>query len=165
MKAPTESEERFRALVQYASDIITILGVDGTVLYESPALERLLGYRPEELIGTNAFNYIHPDDVEQVLSVFAQTLKTGGVGPLVEFRFRHADGSWRHLEAVGNSLVEDPNVRGVVVNSRDITERKQAEEGLRFQRALLEAQTEASMNGIFFAPPEGKIFLLNHLFL
>ena len=165
MKAPTESEERFRALVQYASDIITILGVDGTVLYESPALERLLGYRPEELIGTNAFNYIHPDDVEQVLSVFAQTLKTGGVGPLVEFRFRHADGSWRHLEAVGNSLVEDPNVRGVVVNSRDITERKQAEEGLRFQRALLEAQTEASIDGILVVSTEGEMLSFNQRFV
>jgi PAS domain S-box-containing protein len=78
MKTLPDSDDRFRSLVQYASDIITTLEVNGTILYESPALERLLGYRAEELIGTNAFNYIHPDDVEQVSCVFAQTLKTGG---------------------------------------------------------------------------------------
>jgi PAS domain S-box-containing protein len=165
MKTLPDSDDRFRSLVQYASDIITILEVNGTILYESPALERLLGYRAEELIGTNAFSYIHPDDIEQVSCVFAQTLKTGGVGPLVEFRFRHADGSWRHLEAVGNSLLEDPNVRGVVLNSRDITERKQAEKGLRFQKALLEAQTEASIDGILVVSADGEMISFNQRFV
>src|SRR3954453_22494641 len=146
MKALPEGEERFRSLVQYASDVIIILGADGTILYESLAIERLLGYRTQELIETNVFNYVHPEDLERVLSIFTQTLKTGGVSPLVEFRFRHADGSWRHLEAIGNSLLEDPTVGGMVVNSRDVTQRKQAEEAQRFQKALLEAQSEASID-------------------
>jgi two-component system, NtrC family, sensor kinase len=83
----------------------------------------------------------------------------------VEFRFRHADGSWRHLEAVGNSLLEDPNVRGVVLNSRDITERKQAEKGLRFQKALLEAQTEASIDGILVVSADGEMISFNQRFV
>jgi PAS domain S-box-containing protein len=165
MKALPEGEERFRSLVQYASDVITILGADGTILYESPAIERLLGYRTQELIGTNVFNYVHPEDLERVLSIFTQTLKTGGVSPLVEFRFRHADGSWRHLEAIGNCLMEDPSVSGMIVNSRDITERKRAEEALRFQKTLLEAQTEASIDGILVVSAKGEMISFNRRFI
>jgi PAS domain S-box-containing protein len=165
MKALPESQITLRSLVQYASDIITIMDPNGTIVYQSPAIERLLGYRVEELIGANAFEYIHPEDVDRVLGIFIQTLKSGGVSPLVEFRFRHADGSWRHLEAIGNSLLEDANVGGMVVNSRDITERKRAEEALRFQKALLEAQSEASIDGILVVSTEGKITSFNQRFI
>ena len=165
MKALPESEITLRSLVQYASDIITIMDPNGTIVYQSPAIERLLGYRVEELIGANAFEYIHPEDVERVLGVFTQTLESGGVSPLVEFRFRHEDGSWRHLEAIGNSLLENANVGGMVVNSRDVTERKRAEEALRFQKALLEAQSEASIDGILVVSTEGKITSFNQRFV
>ena len=134
------SEDRFRSLVQYASDIVTILDADGTIRYESPAIERILGYRPEELVGQNAFDYVHPEDVERVLGVFAEALKSRAVSPLVEFRFRHADGSWCHLEAIGNNLLDDPNIRGMVVNSRDVTGRKRAEEEVRRLNETLEKQ-------------------------
>jgi PAS domain-containing protein len=97
--------------------------------------------------------------------VFTQTLESGGVGPLVEFRFRHADGSWRNLEAVGNSLLENANVGGMVVNSRDVTDRKRAEEALRFQKTLLEAQSEASIDGILVVFAEGKITSFNQRFV
>jgi PAS domain S-box-containing protein len=165
MKALPESEITLRSLVQYTSDIITIMDPNGTIVYQSPAIERLLGYRVEELIGANAFEYIHPEDVERVLGVFVQTLESGGVSPLVELRFRHADGSWRHLEAIGNSLLKSVNVSGMVVNSRDVTERKRAEEELRFQKALLEAQTEASIDGILVVSTEGKITSFNQRFV
>ncbi|HZY56984.1 MAG TPA: PAS domain S-box protein, partial [Rubrobacteraceae bacterium] len=126
-EALRHSEERFRSLVQYASDIITVLGADGTVRYESPSMERIMGYDPQELVGTNAFDRIHPEDVEQVWDAFTEALQNQGVSPPVEFRLRHADGSWRYLEAIGYNRLDDPSVRGMVVNSRDITERKQAE--------------------------------------
>src|SRR5918993_3131733 len=102
-----QSEERFRSLVQYASDIITVLGAEDTVSYQSPSIEQILGYGPEELTGTNVFHYVHPEDAEQVRLVFAETLKNRGISPPVEFRFRHADGSWRFFEAVGNNLLAD----------------------------------------------------------
>src|SRR5215207_5925188 len=132
-KAIIESEERFRSLVQNSSDIITLLGADGTVLYVSPAVQRVTGYRPEEQVGTNAFGSVHPDDTEQALNTFAEVLKRPGLHPPLEFRVPHKDGSWRYLEHVVNNLLDDPAVRGVVVNSWDVTERKALVEQLSYQ--------------------------------
>lgn len=125
------SEERLRGvLVQYGSDIITILDAEGTICYESPASERVLGYRPEDLVGTNAFDWIHPEDLEQAAESFARILAGPGQGQPVEIRFKHADGSWRYFEVLSDNLLENPDVRGVVIDSRDITERKVAERRL-----------------------------------
>src|ERR687890_495202 len=130
-KVIIESEERFRSLVQYSSDIITILAADGTVHYVSPAVERVTGFKPEEQVGTNAFGSVHPDDKEQALNTFAEVLKRPGLHPPLEFRVPHKDGSWRYLEHVVNNLLDDPAVNGVVITSRNITERKEAERKLR----------------------------------
>jgi PAS domain S-box-containing protein len=162
-KALRESEERFRSLVRFASDIITVLEADGTIRYESPAIERVLGYKPEEVIGNNAFDYVHPDDVERVSSVLAEALETQGVTPLVEFRFRCADGTWCYLEAIGNNLIANPSVQGIVVNSRDITERKRAEKEraqllAREQAARAEAEAvQARLNAILDNLAEGVL--------
>jgi PAS domain S-box-containing protein len=158
-----QSEERFRSLVRYASDIVTVLGPDGTVCYESSSIERILGYGSEELVGKNAFDYVHPEDAERVRSAFAEALQEQGVSSRVEFRFRHADGSWRYLEAVSNNLLADPGVRGLVVNSRDVTERKQAEEERarlldREQAARAEAEAaQARLKGILDNLTEGVL--------
>ena len=170
-----QSEERFRSLVQYASDIITVLGAEGTVSYQSPSIERILGYGPEELTGTNVFDYVHPEDAEQVQMVFVETLKNRGISPPVEFRFRHADGSWRFLEAVGNNLLADPSVSGMVVNSRDITERKRAERErteLLLREQAARAQAEAAQQrlrtildnlteGVLVADAWGRVVFAN----
>jgi PAS domain S-box-containing protein len=132
-KVIKESEERFRSLVQNSSDIITILGADGTVHYVSPAVQRVTGYKPEEKVGTNAFGSVHPDDTEQALNTFAEVLKVPGLHPPLEFRVPHKDGSWRYLEHVVNNLLDDPAVRGVVINSWDVTERKALVEQLSCQ--------------------------------
>jgi diguanylate cyclase (GGDEF)-like protein/PAS domain S-box-containing protein len=132
-KVIIESEERFRSLVQYSSDIITILDADGTVHYVSPAVQRVTGYRPEEKVGTNAFGSVHPDDREQALNTFAEVLKRPGLHPPLEFRVPHKDGSWRYLEHVVNNLLDDPAVSGVVINSWDVTERKALVEYLSYQ--------------------------------
>jgi diguanylate cyclase (GGDEF)-like protein/PAS domain S-box-containing protein len=128
-----ESEERFRSLVQYSSDIITVLEADGTVRYVSPAVERVTGYKPEEQVETNAFGSIHPDDKERALATFATVLKEPGLHPPLAFRVPHKDGSWRYLEHVVNNLLDDPAVRGVVVNSWDLTEREALVEQLSYQ--------------------------------
>ena len=126
------SEERFRSLVQNASDIITVLDGNGTITYESPSVERVLGHKPEDLVDETAFGYVHPEDRDHVRRFFVESVQLGGIGPSpLEFRFRHADGTWRDLEALGANLMEEPSVGGIVVNSRDITERKQVEDSLR----------------------------------
>jgi diguanylate cyclase (GGDEF)-like protein/PAS domain S-box-containing protein len=132
-KALEESEERFRSLVQHASDIITILESDGTIRYVSPAVERVMGYKPEEQAGTTAFGSVHPNDRERALDTFAEALKRPGLHPPLEFRVPHKDGSWRNLEHIVNNLLDNPAVGGVVVTSRDVTERKALEEQLRHQ--------------------------------
>jgi diguanylate cyclase (GGDEF)-like protein/PAS domain S-box-containing protein len=129
-EALRRSEEYFRSLIENALDTITILGADGTVLYESPSVERVLGYSPDEMVGTSVFEYVHPEDVERVRGVFGRAGAGSGLTSSLELRFRHRDGTWRILEAIGRNLLHEPAVGGVVVNARDVTQRKLAEERL-----------------------------------
>ncbi|HEY9151254.1 MAG TPA: PAS domain S-box protein [Anaerolineales bacterium] len=134
-EALRQSEERFRAMIENASDIITVLDANGTVRYESPAVERILGYGPNELIGRNVFELIHPDDLPAIMEIFARTISTLGVSSSTELRFRHKDGSWRNLESVGKAALDETGQMVGIINSRDITERKQDEEKiLQFNR-------------------------------
>ncbi|MCA1739205.1 MAG: EAL domain-containing protein [Actinobacteria bacterium] len=126
-----KSEERFRALTQNSSDIVTLLGTDGTVHYQSLSIEHILGYRPEELVGESVFDYVHPEDLGRVRRAFAKGLADPNLRPLAQYRFRHKDGSWHYVESVGNNLLYDQKVRAFVVNSRDVTERVRTEEKLR----------------------------------
>jgi PAS domain S-box-containing protein len=139
-KALRESEERYRSLVQHTSDTITVLDASGTIIYISPAVERMTGYKPEERVGTNAFDSVHPDDRERASGIFAELLKTPGIHPPLEFRVQHRDGSWRYLEHTVNNLLDDPAMGAVVINSRDITERKRAEAEIRRLNEDLEAR-------------------------
>ena len=123
-----KSEERYRALTQNSSDIVTLLGADGTIHYQSPSVERILGYRSEELLGENVFGYVHPEDLPRVRGEFMRGLSEPEHVPSAEYRLRHKDGSWVWLESIGNNLLDDPKVGEFVINSRDITERKRAEE-------------------------------------
>jgi PAS domain S-box-containing protein len=125
------SEAYFRSMIENASDIITVLEADGTIRFESPSVERLLGYEPEELVGERVFDLVHPEDLSEVADTFGRGLQNPGTTESVTFRFRRKDGSWRTLEAVGKNLLQDPSVAGIVVNSRDVTERIEAGERLR----------------------------------
>ncbi|MEB3336809.1 MAG: ATP-binding protein [Leptolyngbyaceae bacterium] len=125
-----ENEERFRSLVQNSSDIIAILNRDGTARYVSPSSERILGYKPDNLVGKSVFRFIHIQDLPTVYQALSTILQQPGIGSPLQFRFRHQDRSWIYLESVANNLLEDPSIRGVIVNSRNITERKKLEEAL-----------------------------------
>lgn len=120
------SEERLRAmLIEYSSDIITVLEPDGTIRYQSPASESVLGYLPEELCGLTAFDMIHPEDQKRAYEELSGVLANPGTTSRpIELRYLHADGSWRYMEALASNLLGDPRVEGIVVNSRDITHRK-----------------------------------------
>lgn len=125
-----ESEECFRALIENTADIVTVIDRDGVIRYESPSVERILGWRPEELVGRHAVGLVHPDDLESVRRALLGRVH-GVEGPPVEYRFRHRDGSWRYLESRSTNLLHDPSVRGMVATSRDVTDRRLAEEALR----------------------------------
>ena len=121
------NQRRLRALIQNMTDVITIHGADGTTLFESPSAARVLGYGTDGLIGRTPFEAIHPKDVEAVRNVFAHLLGGDLAAKPIEFRFRHAQGRWIVLEAIGANLMHDPGIRGIVLTSRDITHRKVAE--------------------------------------
>jgi diguanylate cyclase (GGDEF)-like protein/PAS domain S-box-containing protein len=128
-EALRENERRFRSLIERSSDIITVVDRDGTILYESPSVERLLGHTPGELIGTKLQQHIHPEDAAAVVAEFDR--HTREAVQSVEFRFRERGGGWRSLEASVNHLVDNPDVAGIVLNCRDITARKQDEATIR----------------------------------
>ena len=134
-----ESEDRFRSLVQNSTDLITVFTSDGTRGYVSPSVERLLGHKQEELTEGGVADLAHPDDLPAVREAVASSLQEPNVEHVLEARLRHADGSWRTFEGIVTNLVSDPSVGGVVINARDITERKRFEEDLRRRDAILEA--------------------------
>ncbi|MBI3978367.1 MAG: EAL domain-containing protein [Chloroflexi bacterium] len=101
--------------------------------YVSPTVGRVLGYQPEELVGHDLFAFIHQDDAPWARNAFFELLSQPGDRPCVEFRLRHRDGSYRFIEAVGSNLLDQPSVGGIVVNARDITERKTFEQQLARQ--------------------------------
>jgi len=133
------SEARFRTLVERSDDLITIHDSTGAFLEQSPSVERILGYPPDELAGRSLLDLIHPEDVPRAAADFGSVLARGSDGIPTEVRARRRDGSWIHLETLASNLLDDPAVRGLVLTSRDVTARKQAEVRIRHQLERLQA--------------------------
>lgn len=145
-RALRQSEECFRLLAKNSNDIITVIDETGKQTLINGPVEAVLGYQPEELTGTNGFNLIHPDDLEPLEKVFAEALTNPGTVHELEFRGRHKDGTWVWMEAKGSNLLNEPGIRGVVLNIRDITERRRAEaEKGKLQSQLIQAQKMESI--------------------
>ena len=155
------SEDRFRSLVQNASDIITVLEADGTILYESPSLERVLGYEPDEVVGNAVLDYVHPEDLQAVSEALKARANTQDIRPALELRFRTREGSWRYLEVVANNQLDNPSVGGIVVNSRDVTGRKEDELKLRQTEERYRSIFENAVEGIFQVSQDGRLLTAN----
>jgi PAS domain S-box-containing protein len=125
------SEGRFRALIEKSFDAILLLTAEGTVAYASPSTARLLGFSPEELLGRDSFDLVHPDDRAATAALFAQLAHLPGGTLSNSHRARCKDGGWRWLDVRGTNLLGDPSVRCVVLNYQDVTERKRLEEQYR----------------------------------
>jgi len=137
-----QREERFHALVEESNDIISVVDTDGRVQYQSPSFERFLGYSPEEAIGDMAWQSIHPDDRDTFQNWFEEDNAVGEEKNPVEYRHRHADGSWRWMEARKNNQLDNPAVEGHLINTRDITERKNREEELAQYKTYVEETSD-----------------------
>ncbi|MBM3174368.1 MAG: PAS domain S-box protein [Chloroflexi bacterium] len=126
-----QSQERFRVLIEHSYDAVTLLAADGTVLYDSPTIAHILGYSPLERIGRSVFDFVHPDERQDMADGFAKfTRQPGAVAPS-EVLFLHKDGTPCWIEGIRTNLLHEPLVRAIVVNYRDVTERKRAEETLQ----------------------------------
>jgi diguanylate cyclase (GGDEF)-like protein/PAS domain S-box-containing protein len=150
------SEERFRSLVQNAADIIAIVEADGTVRYVSPAVERLLGFRAAEIVGTRSFAFHHSEDAARVEVAFAEALDRPGESVWFGMRARHTDGSWHRLEVTVTNHLADPGIGGLIVNARDVTERWQTEQQLREAEARYRALVEQIAAVIYVDDIEGE---------
>ncbi len=144
-----QREAHFSALIEHSSDIITILDPEGTILFESPSFERLLGYAQHELDGRIAFEFVHQEDLPVVIERFQLLIQRPGTPQMAEFRFCHKNGSWRSFEGIGRAIYDPDGRCNVIVNSRDITERKHTEAMLRISQEKLRQTLQASGTGLW----------------
>jgi PAS domain S-box-containing protein len=143
------SERYFRSLIQNALDAMVVIGKDGFISYASPPVEPVRGYKPDEIVGTNGFLEIYPEDMPKAINVYNELMQNPGTSVRTEVRVRHRDGSWRIVDAIARNLLNDPIVKGIIINYRDVTEHRRAAEKLRElyqQEKDLRQQLEMEMN-------------------
>lgn len=148
-EAIRQNETRFSALIQNSSDIIRVLDQDGLVVYESDSAERILGYPQGYMVGKNPLDYIHPDDLAQVNQDLQGVFDRTNSGIPSEFRIRKADGEYIWVEALASNLLDVPSVNGIVVTTRPIQQRKEAEDALRKSEQRLRLALEGADAGFW----------------
>src|SRR5262249_45333158 len=164
VEAYDRAEHRFRAFVEHASDMVLCLDGDGRLLYASPAAERITGHRPQDYVGTIPTQLFHPDSLPPALESLALTAATPGLKLPVELTVLRADGGTRQLEFLANNLLDDPVVRAIVINVRDVTERHDAEVALRASAERMAALLQQLRRGIVLLSEEHLVVLVNETF-
>ncbi len=141
------SDEIFRSVVESSLDVVSILAVDGTVKYASPALAEVTGFPPEELVGRSGFELVHPDDLAAVMRIFQEGVEGHTSSGVVEYRYRHKNGSWRVLQSLGRNLLGHPLVNGILLSTRDVTEPRNMEAALRASEERVKLAHQAARIG------------------
>ena len=159
-----DNERRFRALIEHSTDCISAVDADNRIVYLSPSVSAVEGHAPGELIGRNGFEHTHPDDRSRVEGYLRQLLAAPGKPIPVLWRRRHKDGRWLWLEGFATNLLEEPVVRGIVTNYRDVTQRREAEAALRESQALYRSLVDQMPAGVFRKDPEGRYVFVNTTF-
>ena len=148
------SKDHFQSLIEHAQDVITVLDGKGIIRYTSPSIRRILGYGKSELLGRDTFQYLHPRDLERIKNIFDELLAEPDRIRSEEFRFKHRDGHWVFLESIAKHVTDEDGTR-IIVNSRDVTERKRAVQQLKEHEAQLsEAQRIAKVGSWEWRPGE-----------
>jgi diguanylate cyclase (GGDEF)-like protein/PAS domain S-box-containing protein len=152
-----KKEKRFRALIEQSSDGIALVGPDASIVYASPSTERILGYSADEMVAFKTFDLIHPDDQHAAAQGMASLLTRPGSSQVSCRRLRRKDGSWRWLESTATNLLREPTVRAIVINYRDVTERRLADEALKESEERFRSIQESALDAIITMSPEGLI--------
>lgn len=140
-----QREQRFRGLIENVADVITVIDGEGVIKYHSPSLERVFGFQPSERIGQNVFDYFHPQDVDQVKKLVERISRQPDATGRTEGRLKHKQGRYLNIESVGKNKLHDPAIEGIVITSRDITDRVRYEEKIKQQGERLGALFETSL--------------------
>jgi PAS domain S-box-containing protein len=163
-EAIKENESRFRALIENGADLITLLDYRGNIEYSSPSTSRILGYEADEVIGKSAFDLLYPDDSSQISDYLEKLLKNPGITLPVQFRIRHKNGNYLWVEGSGTNLIHESAVGSIVINYRDITERKKSEEELILQKLYFQQLFENSPEGIVILDNNERVVNVNNGF-
>jgi PAS domain S-box-containing protein len=160
-----DSEERFRSIVQHLTDVIWIIDKNNRIQYATPSTSKIIGYQPADILGRKATDYIHPDDLPSVLKDLEEVYRKENDYLPTEFRVKHADGSWRFMEAVAENLSDHESIRGVIVTVRDISERKKAENTLRESEKKFRNIFNSTTDGISITDINGYFLEVNDIAL
>ncbi len=159
-----QSDRRFRALIEHSSDAVALLTQEGIFTYASPSSERVTGYPVEELLGMNAFALLHPDDLESVQQKFGPLLERPGDFITLEYRILRKDGCCRWMEGTATNLLHDPAIQAIVVNFRDIHERKELEQRLQYSERKLRTLVDSNILGVAVSDGARRIHEVNDRF-
>ena len=162
-EALIERERYFRSLIENVSDVIAVIDADGVITYASPSIERSTGFHPDELIDQRADRYVHPDDVNRLITGFRTGFAAHDI-PIGEFRHLHRNGSWVQMEATGRALYEGGRIVGAVVTARDISARVQALDAMKREQGFRQAIEESMRAGVIVIDSSSRITYANASF-
>src|SRR5918992_1108510 len=160
-RRPRKASQLATALIEHSSDAITLVDEVGTVLYANPAAAHMLGLPIAEIVSSNVFRWVHNDDMSTFSTQFRKRLEQPGVPVKNAFRLRSNDGTWRHIESVGVNRLDDPSIRGIIINYRDITDSKRAEQALRDGELRYRQLTEQATDIIYNCDLQGRFTFVN----
>jgi PAS domain S-box-containing protein len=155
------SEQRFSTLIEKSADAIVLLDSHGRIGYTSPSIRHLLGYEPCELVGYDAFTFLHSADLAPTADLFTTFIEEPGKSMTVELRVRHKDGSWHWMQGTVTNLLEEPDIGAIVANFRDISEQKHLQEKVQYAKEELEIILHNIADGIFVQDANGKLVYAN----
>ncbi|MDE3155449.1 MAG: PAS domain S-box protein [Acidobacteriota bacterium] len=154
--ASAGGETFFRALIEHTLDVVSVLDANLIIRFESPSVKAVLGYEPVELVGTHGFQLVHPDDASRLLMLYGPQLDVPDAAATFEYRTRHKDGHWVVMEGAAANRLYDPAVRGIVLNSRDVTDRRRMEEAVKESERRLRGLIEHSLDGVAVVDASGQ---------
>jgi PAS domain S-box-containing protein len=160
-RRPRKASQLATALIEHSSDAIALIDETGTVLYANPATARMLGVPISEIVSSNVFRWVNEDDIPTFRANFSKQLQKPGAPLKNAFRLRYKDGTWRHIESVGVNRLDDPGIRGIIINYRDVTDSKRAEEALREEEARYRQLTEQATDIIYNCDLQGRFTFVN----